>query len=190
MGWRLEVDAEPAPSVPDLDAEQAAVVAHRRGPLLVLAGPGTGKTTTIVEAIAARLSDPEDHLPADAILALTFGRRAALELRDRVTARVGGGLIPTIATFHSFAFGLLQQTATPEEYANPPRLMSGAEEDVRIRELLRGAVVDGSVDWPEDLIGALPTLGLANEVRAVLVRAMNREGRRSTDLIEIGRAHV
>ena len=187
MGWRLEVDAEPVPSVPDLDAEQAAVVAHRRGPLLVLAGPGTGKTTTIVEAIAARLSDPEDHLPADAILALTFGRRAALELRDRVTARVGGGLIPTIATFHSFAFGLLQQTATPEEYANPPRLMSGAEEDVRIRELLRGAVVDGSVDWPEDLIGALPTLGLANEVRAVLVRAREL-GLDGPALRRIGRA--
>ena len=66
---------------------------------------------------------------------------------------------------------ILRRTATPEEYLHPPRLMSGAEEDVRIRELLRGAVADGSIDWPEDLIGALPTLGLANEVRAVLARA-------------------
>lgn len=171
MSWQLDLSAAPPSPAPALDEDQAAVVAHDRGPLLVLAGPGTGKTTTIVEAIHARLSDPTDPLPAGSVLALTFGRKAALDLRDRVTARVGGGIIPTIATFHSFAYGLLQQTATEDDYLSVPRLMSGAEEDVRIRELLRGAVVDGTVHWPEDLVGALPTLGLANEVRAVLARA-------------------
>lgn len=171
MAWRLDLGEMPASDMPVLDEEQARVVAHRGGPLLVLAGPGTGKTTTLVEAIAARLTDEEEPIPAESILALTFGRRAALDLRDRVSARIGGGLVPTVATFHAFAYALLRQTATPEEYLSPPRLMSGAEEDVRIRELLRGAVVDGTVDWPEDLLGALPTLGLANEVRAVLSRA-------------------
>ena len=149
-----------APASVELDADQRRVVEHRSGPLLVLAGPGTGKTTTIVEAIAARLTDPHDALPADAVLALTFGRRAALDLRDRIGSRIGGGVLPWVSTFHSFAYALLRQTASADEYLNPPRLMSGAEEDVRIRELLRGAVVDGSVDWPEDLMGALPTLGL------------------------------
>ena len=164
---------QPAPPAAPvvLDDEQRCVVEHRHGPLLVLAGPGTGKTTTIVEAIGARLEDLEDPLPSEAVLALTFGRKAALELRDRVTQRLGGGLVPTVATFHSFAYGLLRRTDGPDDYLNPPRLMSGAEEDVRIRELLLGAVVDGRVDWPADLAGALPTLGLANEVRAVLARA-------------------
>ena len=187
MGWRLDLGAAPAPPAPVLDAEQARVVAHRAGPLLVLAGPGTGKTTTIVEAIRARLLDAHDPLPAESILALTFGRRAALDLRDRVTARVGGGLVPMVATFHSFAYALLRQTATPDEYADPPRLMSGAEEDVRIRELLHGAVVDGTVDWPDDLVGALPTLGLANEVRAVLARA-REVGLDGPGLERVGRA--
>ena len=162
------------------------MVDHRRGPLLVLAGPGTGKTTTIVEAIAARLTDPDAPVPAEAVLGLTFGRRAALELRDRVSARVGGGLVPTVATFHSFAYALLRELSDVEDYLNPPRLMSGAEEDVRIRELLRGAVADGAVDWPEDLLGALPTLGLANEVRAVLARAREL-GIDGEDLQGIGR---
>lgn len=171
MSWHLDLSPEPRRPAPALDPEQAAVVAHRQGPLLVLAGPGTGKTTTIVEAIAARLTDPQDPVPAESVLGLTFGRRAALELRDRVSARVGGGLVPTVATFHSFAYALLRELSDAEDYLNPPRLMSGAEEDVRIRELLRGAVADGAVDWPEDLLGALPTLGLANEVRAVLARA-------------------
>ncbi len=120
----------------------------------MLAGPGTGKTTTIVEAICAQLADPVSPLAPDQVLALTFGRRAATELRERVTRRLGGGLAPTVATFHSFAYGLLRRTDSREEYLDPPRLMSGAEEDVRIRELLRGAVEDGAVDWPEELVGA------------------------------------
>jgi superfamily I DNA/RNA helicase/RecB family exonuclease len=185
MRWHLDLTPAPPAAPPALDERQLGVVGHRHGPLLVLAGPGTGKTTTIVEAIAARLADPVDALPADAVLALTFGRRAALELRDRVSARLGGGMVPTVATFHSFAYALLRRTATPEEYLSPPRLMSGAEEDVRIRELLRGAVADGTIAWPEELVGALPTLGLANEVRAVLARAREL-GLEGGDLARIG----
>lgn len=186
MPWRLDLSPEPARPAPELDSEQARVVAHREGPLLVLAGPGTGKTTTIVEAIAARLGDPMDPLPADSILALTFGRRSAVDLRERLASRVGGGTLPTVATFHSFAYGLLRQTGDAEQYEHPPRLLSGAEEDVRIRELLRGAVVDGSIDWPDDLLGALPTLGLANEVRAAIARAREL-GLDGDELAAIGR---
>ena len=104
-GVRYVLDASPLPAgaAARLDPDQQRVVDHRSGPLLVLAGPGTGKTTTIVEAIAARVRDPDDPLPADRVLALTFGKRAAGELRDRVVARLGGGVLPTIATFHAFA---------------------------------------------------------------------------------------
>jgi superfamily I DNA/RNA helicase/RecB family exonuclease len=185
MQWQLDMSPPPPAAPTALDDQQLRVVAHRTGPLLVLAGPGTGKTTTIVESICARLSDEADPLPADAVLALTFGRKAAAELRDRVTARLGGGIVPTVATFHSFAYSLLRRTDSPEDYLNPPRLMSGAEEDVRIRELLRGAVEDGTVDWPEELVGALPTLGLANEVRAVLAKAREL-GLEGGDLTRIG----
>ncbi|MSZ57452.1 MAG: AAA family ATPase, partial [Actinobacteria bacterium] len=171
MSFALDPSPIPAAAPPTLDAEQQEVVNHRSGPLLVLAGPGTGKTTTIVEAIAARINDPVDPLPASSVLALTFGKRAAGELRDRVVTRLGGGLLPTVSTFHSFAYGLTLQHGTTEEYREPPRLLSGAEEDVRIRDLLLGAVDDGAIAWPDDLSGALHTLGLANEVRAVLARA-------------------
>lgn len=169
--WELDLSPLAPSEPPALDADQQRVVDHRQGPLLVLAGPGTGKTTTIVESIVARMSDPDDPLPASQVLALTFGRRAAADLRDRLVGRLGGGVLPTVATFHSFAYGLLQQTASAEDYREPPRLLMGAEEDVRIRELLRGAIEDRTVDWPEDLAGAVQTLGLANEIRAVLARA-------------------
>ena len=72
---------------PALDGFQRSVVDHPGGPLLVLAGPGTGKTTTLVEAIVDRI----EHRGADpsSVLALTFSRKAAEQLRDRVTARLG-----------------------------------------------------------------------------------------------------
>ena len=140
MSFRLDASPLPAAAAPRLDEEQQRVVDHRVGPLLVLAGPGTGKTTTIVEAIAARINDPVHPLPASSVLALTFGKRAAGELRDRIVTRLGGGLLPTVATFHAFAYGLTLQNGTQEEYREPPRLLSGAEEAVRIRDQLLGAV--------------------------------------------------
>ena len=63
------------------------MVDHPGGPLLVLAGPGTGKTTTLVEAIVDRIE--HRGVDPDRVLALTFRRKAAEQLRDRVTARLG-----------------------------------------------------------------------------------------------------
>jgi superfamily I DNA/RNA helicase/RecB family exonuclease len=155
---------------PALDADQQRVVRHRGGPLLVLAGPGTGKTTTLVEAMVARLCGP-DALRPDQVLGLTFGRKAAQEWRERVTARLGGGLVPTVTTFHSFAYALVRQAQSPEDFRDPLRLLSGPEQERRLRELLVHSVRDGRLDWPTDLAAALGTRGLAAEVRAVVARA-------------------
>ena len=73
-------------AAPSLDPAQQAVVDHPGGPLLVLAGPGTGKTTTMVEAVVARINAGTDP---ERMLVLTFGRKAAGELRERITARLG-----------------------------------------------------------------------------------------------------
>ncbi|MEY9936003.1 ATP-dependent helicase [Streptacidiphilus sp. MAP5-3] len=164
-----------APVVPPvLDRYQQAVVDHRGGPLLVLAGPGTGKTTTLVEAVATRIAE---GVPAEEILVLTFSRKAAVELRDRITARVGGAVAPQATTFHSFCYALLRAHQEPDLYAEPLRLLSGPEQDVMVRELLAGGAEDarsgraGGPAWPTELRAALTTRGFADEVRAVLARA-------------------
>ena len=172
MHVRLDLSGVPAATAPALDPEQQQVVDHRHGPLLVLAGPGTGKTTTIVESVVARLDEGSDP---ESILVLTFGRRAATELRDRIASRRGGGLLPQVATFHSFAYGLVRSTSGEQEYLDPPRLLSGAEEDQRIRDLIKGSLDDGSVAWPEDLHEALGTHGLAVEVRTLIARMRERD---------------
>ncbi|MFC9298265.1 ATP-dependent helicase [Streptomyces sp. NPDC057011] len=153
---------------PVLDAAQRAVVDHTGGPLLVLAGPGTGKTTTLVEAAAARVEAGTD--PAR-ILILTFSRKAAVELRDRAALRLGGARAPQATTFHSFCYGLVRAHQDTELFADPLRLLSGPEQDVTVRTLLEGQRQIRSIRWPDDLRAALTTRGFADEVRAVLARA-------------------
>ncbi|WP_442812834.1 ATP-dependent helicase [Streptomyces sp. NBC_01343] len=153
---------------PVLDAAQQAVVDHTHGPLLVLAGPGTGKTTTLVEAAAARVEAGTD--PAR-ILILTFSRKAAVELRDRAALRLGGARAPQATTFHSFCYGLVRAHQDTDLFADPLRLLSGPEQDVMVRTLLDGQRQIRSIRWPDDLRAALTTRGFADEVRAVLARA-------------------
>ncbi|MFE0185214.1 ATP-dependent helicase [Streptomyces olivaceus] len=158
---------------PHLDAAQRSVVDHRSGPLLVLAGPGTGKTTTLVESVADRVArggDPER------ILVLTFSRKAAVELRDRMALRMGATRAPRATTFHSFGYALVRAHQDSELFVEPLRLLSGPEQDVTVRELLAGQVdLEGlglaHVRWPDELRACLTTRGFADEVRAVLARS-------------------
>ena len=141
-------------AVPTLDEQQRRVVEHAGGPLLVLAGPGTGKTTTLVEAVARRI---EEGAHPDSVLALTFSRKAAEQLRDRVSARVGRTMSASIgSTFHSFAYGLVRRYAPSELYLGPLRLLTAPEQDVVLRELLQ--------DHPESVSYTHLTLPTNREV--------------------------
>ena len=116
--------------VPRLDEHQQRVVDHEGGPLLVLAGPGTGKTTTLVEAIVDRIE--QRGASPDSVLALTFSRKAAEQLRDRVTARVARTTsAAACSTFHSFAYALVRKYA-------PAELYEGGWEDIIINYRLPG----------------------------------------------------
>ncbi|MEV4945221.1 ATP-dependent helicase, partial [Streptomyces sp. NPDC053755] len=171
--YRL-VRTAPAPVDPPLlDAAQREVVDHDGGPLLVLAGPGTGKTTTLVEAVAARMDKGADP---ERILVLTFSRKAAVELRDRMAARLGGARPPQATTFHSYCYALIRAHQDADLFAEPLRLLSGPEQDLAVRELLAGQIDLekaglGRVRWPDELRACLTTRGFADEVRAVLARS-------------------
>src|SRR6476469_5532953 len=163
--------------IPTLDEHQQQVVDHAGGPLLVLAGPGTGKTATLVEAIVRRI---DDGAHPDQVLALTFSRKAAEQLRDRVTARLGRTMGTTLSsTFHSFAYALIRRYAPAELYEAPLRLLSAPEQDVVLRELL--------TDRPESLHRWLGTRGFAREVHTVLSRAREK-GLDGEDLRLLGEA--
>ncbi|MFC0503313.1 ATP-dependent helicase [Micromonospora costi] len=160
------------------DPVQAEVIGHTDGPMLVVGGPGTGKTSTLVEAVAARVAEGVDP---ERILVLTFGRRGATTLRHRIEARVardGHRVLrePLVRTFPAYAFGLLRRAAA-ERGEPSPRLLTGPEQDLIIRELLD--VVgeepeDDPVGWPDDLRPALRTRAFAAQLRDLLMRAAER----------------
>ncbi|MFI6327863.1 ATP-dependent helicase [Micromonospora chersina] len=168
--------AHPPPLRPD--PVQAEVVAHTDGPMLVVGGPGTGKTGTLVEAVAARVAEGVDP---EHVLVLTFGRRGATDLRHRIEARIAGDghrvvREPLVRTFPAYAFGLLRRAAA-ERGEPSPRLLTGPEQDLIIRELLDVVgeePTDDPVGWPEDLLPALRTRAFAQQLRDLLMRAAER----------------
>lgn len=192
----------PAEAVPPRfdDPVQREVIAHTSGPLLVLGGPGTGKTSTLVEAMAARVAEGTDP---ERLLVLTFSRRQAAALRHRVEARIAGAgrrvvHEPMVRTFSGYAFGLLRRAAAAR--GEPaPRLLTGAEQDLLIRELLAdgddhadadeaaGRPGDGvgEAGWPADLRPALRTRAFAEQLRDLLQRAAER-GIGAAELARLG----
>ncbi|WP_407566903.1 ATP-dependent helicase [Polymorphospora sp. A560] len=173
---RRPAEAAPA-TVRDPGHETA--VAHVDGPLLVVGGPGTGKTSTLVEAVAARVAEGTDP---ERVLVLTFGRRTATALRHRIEARIVGaaGRVvhePLVRTFPAYAFGLLRRAAASRGEPSP-RLLTGPEQDLIIRELLDVVGPDEDGDdpygWPLDLRPALRTRAFAGQLRDLLMRAAER----------------
>jgi DNA helicase-2/ATP-dependent DNA helicase PcrA len=126
--------AEPAAGgqAPGLDPEQHAIVTHEGGPLLVVAGPGAGKTRVLTHAIAHRVGH---GLPPERCLAVTFTRRARDELRDRLAALLGADAAAqvTVATFHGLGLLILREQRQLLGLDDDPKV---ADEKTR-QEILR-----------------------------------------------------
>src|SRR5688572_6941711 len=90
-----------------LNSPQRDAVTHVEGPLLILAGPGSGKTRVIAHRIAYLIN--EQDVPPGRIMAVTFTNKAARELRDRVEGLIGGAVrAVTLGTFHSVCARILR----------------------------------------------------------------------------------
>src|ERR1700733_6608509 len=97
-----------------LNPQQTEAVAYTEGPLLILAGAGSGKTRVITHRIA-HIITPR-NVPPNAILAVTFTNKAAAEMRSRVAALLSEVSLPsnpTVSTFHSFCVRLLRRDGEP-----------------------------------------------------------------------------
>ena len=179
-------------SAPHTDLTPAALTdPGMRGAVRVIGGAGTGKSTLLIEAAAAHIAagtDPESVLLLTGSARLGTQARAAitsalLEAGDRAVVRE-----PLVRTVHSYAFAVLR-LAAQRKGDPPPRLITSAEQDGIIRELLAGDLEDGdrsAVAWPAQLRPALSTVGFATELRDLLARCTER-GVDPVELQRIGR---
>src|SRR5436305_6806566 len=93
-----------------LNPQQCEAAAHVDGPLLILAGAGSGKTRVITHRIAHLIC--EKGVPAHTVLAVTFTNKAADEMRQRITgllSKAGASGTPVVSTFHSYCVRLLRR---------------------------------------------------------------------------------
>jgi DNA helicase-2/ATP-dependent DNA helicase PcrA len=110
----------PEPPDAELNEAQKAAVRHSGSHLLIIAGPGTGKTHTLICRIAQAIPLCTNN---EKILAITFTNKAAEEMRERISARVGPAVVRAVdaGTFHQFCLGLLRayfaQACLPENFS-------------------------------------------------------------------------
>ncbi|QNJ95137.1 ATP-dependent helicase [Mycolicibacterium fluoranthenivorans] len=146
-----------------------------RGTVRVLGGPGTGKSRLLTDTAAAHIAA---GAPTESVLLLTGSARLGAAARAEITAtllRSGAGVVrePLVRTVHSYAFAVLR-LAAQRNGDPPPRLITGAEQDGIIRELLAGDLEDGAGMWPSALHPALSTAGFASELRDLMARCAER----------------
>lgn len=150
-----------------------------RGVVRVLGGPGTGKSTLLVQTAAAHIAAGAEP---ESVLLLTGSARLGAQARAAITAqllRSGPRSVvaePLVRTVHSYAFAVLR-LAAQRNGDPPPRLITSAEQHGIIRELLAGDLEDGdnaAVAWPRQLRPALSTVGFATELRDLMARCTER----------------
>jgi len=130
-----------------LNPEQREAVLHIDGPLLILAGAGSGKTRVIAQRIAYLLS--EGYAQHDEILAVTFTNKAAEEMRTRVETLVGASLTGSwISTFHALCARLLRREATAIGLPRDFVIYDSSDQIALVKQALKELQIDDSVVQP------------------------------------------
>ncbi|MBI5309738.1 MAG: UvrD-helicase domain-containing protein [Actinobacteria bacterium] len=137
-----------------LNEPQKAAVVHRGGPLLVLAGAGSGKTRVLTHRIA-HLVQSGDARP-EQILAITFTNKAAGEMRERVESIVGGGRARAmwLMTFHSACARILRSEAQQLGYTSGFTIYDSADSQRLVRQCMESHEVD-SKRFPPRMIQSI-----------------------------------
>ncbi|AJT41522.1 ATP-dependent helicase [Psychromicrobium lacuslunae] len=190
---RLVPPAKDSLTTPSPSADQRAVLEllPGSGPQLVWGAPGTGKSTLLVEAAVRSIA--EHGVEPAQVLLLSPSRLGAARLRDALSARLQGTMSSSPSrTWASYAFDLLRRAQLEgvlpsSNPARPPRLISGPEQDLLIRELLQGHREGLAIGprWPADLDEALDTRGFRQEIRQLFDRVIDN-GLSPEELSQLG----
>ena len=137
-----------------LNKEQREAATHIHGPLLILAGAGTGKTRVLTARISHMVSEGID--PRN-ILSVTFTNKAATEMRARVKGMVreGRGNKVVLGTFHAFCARLLREFATHVGFKNNFVIYSQSEQESLLKKVMHGLLVKDEVCDPSKVLSRI-----------------------------------
>ena len=146
--------ARPAPYLDDLNPAQRAAVLALDGPVLMLAGAGTGKTKALTSRIAHLLATGKAR--PNEILSVTFTNKAAREMKERVGRILGGGIegMPWMGTFHSISVKILRRHA---ELAGLKSNFTILDTDDQLR-LMKQLIIAANIDekrWPARMLAGI-----------------------------------
>ncbi len=144
----------------ELNPAQREAVTALKGPVLVLAGPGSGKTRVLAHRVAYLLRAAGVH--PRAIMAVTFTNKAAGEMRERIN-RLLGEAVPTstgwrgltIGTFHSICARILRQEAAAAHLSESYVIFDDGEQLTAVKQALRDLKLDDKLYRPEAMRGAI-----------------------------------
>ncbi len=130
-----------------LNPEQREAVLHIDGPLLILAGAGSGKTRVIAQRIAYLIS--EGYAQPDEILAVTFTNKAAEEMRTRVATLLGRSMAGSwMSTFHALCARLLRREATAIGLSRDFVIYDSSDQLALVKQVLKDLQIDDSLVQP------------------------------------------
>lgn len=124
-----------------LNKEQREAAMYTEGPLLILAGAGSGKTSTMTHRIAYMIE--EKNINPYNILAVTFTNKAAGEMRDRVEALIGAGLNMWILTFHSACLRILRSHGDVLGYGRDFAVYDPTDQKTVVKNIIKELNIDG-----------------------------------------------
>jgi ATP-dependent DNA helicase Rep len=146
-----------------LNPPQRAAVLHTDGPLLVLAGAGSGKTRVIVEKIAHLIAS--GRMPARRIAAITFTNKSAKEMKERVAKRIKGDAAEglTVCTFHALGLRMLQIDHVKAGLRRGFSVFDSDDTAAQLKDLLPAGSKPDVLDNARNLISRAKNAGLSPE---------------------------
>lgn len=137
----------------NLNEKQREAAMHTEGPLLILAGAGSGKTSTMTRRIAYMIM--EQGISPYSILAVTFTNKAAREMKDRVETLVGTGMNMWILTFHSACLRILRMNADRIGYTRDFTIYDPVDQKTVVKSLVKAEGVDDKIFTPNYVLGVI-----------------------------------
>ena len=161
-----------------LNPEQREAVLHTQGPLLILAGAGSGKTRVIASRIAYLVGD--GHAQPDEVLAVTFTNKAAEEMRTRVETLLGSDCSRMwVSTFHSLCARLLRREAPAIGLSRDFVIYDSSDQLTVVKQALKALHVDDSFIQPR---AALSRISQAkNRMEGLTMWLVRRAGTGATN---------